>query len=115
MGDFKALHTIHRWVGVDKNCVIITRPFLPGLHCTYVFMTHATNSRNVTWCMECGDSRRIYDYFAIEGGEICGTCVGSTVRMLLVVDKLPYEIRKVRLSNFSGDIFRINMVHCLHR
>jgi hypothetical protein len=65
--------------------------------------------------MECGNGRRIDSYFSIEGGEICRTCVGSTVRMLLVVDKLWYEIRKVRLSNFGSDIFWISMVHCKHR
>jgi hypothetical protein len=58
-GDFKALHTIQRWVGLDKYCVVMTRSFLPRLHCIYVFTTHATNSRNVTQHGECGNSGRI--------------------------------------------------------
>jgi hypothetical protein len=115
MGDFKALHTIHRWVSVDKYCVITTRSLPSGLHCMYVFTMHATDSRNVTWCMEYSNSGRIDSYFSIEGGEICRDCVGSIVGMLLVVDKLWYKIRKVRLSNFGSDIFWISVVHCKHR
>jgi hypothetical protein len=115
MGNFKALHTIHKWVSVDKNHVIMTRSLSPGLYYTYAFIMHATSSRNVTQCMEYGDSKRIDSYFAIKGGEICGTGVGSTVRILLIIDKLWHEIRKVRLSNFSRIIFWINLVPCKHK
>jgi len=65
--------------------------------------------------MECGDGGRIDGYFAIEGGEIGGTGVGSTVGMLLIIDKLGNEIREVGLSNFDGNILWINAVHCKHR
>jgi len=117
MGNIKALHTIHSWVSVDKDCVVTTRSLPPGLHHTYVLATHATNSRNVARCVECGNSGRIDGYFAVEGGEISrtGVQVGSTVGMLLIIDKLHYEIREVGVSNFGGNSFWINAVHCKDR
>jgi hypothetical protein len=65
--------------------------------------------------VECGNGGGIDSYFAIEGGEIGGTGVGSTVGMLLIIDKLQYEIREVGSSNFCSNDFWINAVHCKHR
>ena len=61
------------------------------------------------------DGRRIDRYLAIEGGEIGGTGVESTVGMLLIIDKLRYEIWEVGLSDFGGNNFWVNTVHCKHR
>ena len=64
--------------------------------------------------MECGNSGRVESYLAIKCREVGNTSVRFRMRvvMLLIVDKLLYEIREVRLCNFSGDIFWVDFEYC---
>jgi len=75
-------------------------------------MVHATNTGDVTGCMEGGDGRRITRNFAIECWESSVARIRSRVRMFLVVYKLLDEIDEVRLLNVNGDVFQVNPSYC---
>ena len=64
--------------------------------------------------MKCGNSRRVESYLAIKCREVGNTSVRLRMRvvMLLIVDKLLYEITEVRLCNFGGDIFWVDFEYC---
>ena len=90
--DVEAMHTISGGVSVDEDRVMSLRAFSPWLHRSYAFAAHATDTRDVTGCVEGGNGGRIARNFAVEWRKSDLAHIGSGVRMFLVVYKLLDEI-----------------------
>ena len=59
MGNIKSMHTQLQWVSVDKHAIIVTIAMVPSVISTNMLRMHASDARNVTWCIEDSNSRGV--------------------------------------------------------
>jgi hypothetical protein len=65
-----------------------------------MFTMHSTNSRIITWCIKNGDGRMEYQDPRLNGRAVIKADISSlhfSIRVELVVKKMPYERGKGRL------------------
>jgi len=115
MSDIKALAYLPAVGSVlTKDSVIMPGPLssMISLHIYIHGACHRT-PEIFSGSVECGNGRRINCYLSKKCGKVPQDLVSeSDLKMLLVMDKLLYEIGEVGLSNFGGNGIRVNSAYC---
>ena len=86
----------------------MARIFSPMANSLNVFMLHATNARQVTWGMECSDSRSINCDLLVERRKV-REIMHAQVRVVLIVDELLNQSCESWFINLIG----VDMFHCI--
>jgi hypothetical protein len=62
--------------------------------------------------MEHGNSRRVNSNLPIKWGKVCETGIEIQLWMLLIMNKLLYEVGEIQFFDFDSNVARVNFAYC---